>query len=76
MLRHIFVIYLSSKHRTNTVSGKIQQYTYIFFYIHTVHIGTIKVFFIYQQMHNLIVLEKILKFTLKLTLKQLQNVSV
>jgi hypothetical protein len=33
-------------------------------------------FFIYQLMHNWIVLKTILKFTLKLTLKQLRHVSV
>jgi hypothetical protein len=32
--------------------------------------------FYYQLMHNLIVLKTILKFTLKLALKQLQHVSV
>jgi hypothetical protein len=33
-------------------------------------------FFIYQLMHIWIVLKTILKFTLKLTLKQLQHVSM
>jgi hypothetical protein len=50
----------------------------IFFNKHTVqHLDTIKVFYlIHQLMHNWFVLKTILKFTLKLTLKQLQHVSV
>jgi hypothetical protein len=36
----------------------------------------IKVLFTHQPMHNSIVLKTISKFTLKLTLKQLQHVSV
>jgi hypothetical protein len=46
------------------------------FHIRTVHLDTIRVFFIYQLMHKRIVLKTILKFTLKLTLKKLKHVSV
>ena len=46
------------------------------FHIHIMHPDIIKVFFIHQLMHKCIVLKKILKFTLKLTLNQLQHVSV
>jgi hypothetical protein len=46
------------------------------FHIHTVHLDIIQVFFIHQLKHKGIVLKTILKFTLKLTLKQLLHVSV
>ena len=50
--------------------------SYIFFHEHTVHLDIIKDFFIHQLMHKCIVLKTILKFTLKLTLKQHRHVSV
>jgi len=45
------------------------------FHIHTVYVDII-IFFIRQLLHKWIVLKTILKFTLKLTLKQLRHVSV
>ena len=51
-------------------------FTYLFFHIRAVHLDIYQRFFIHQLMHKWILLKTILKFTLKLTLKQLRHVSV
>jgi hypothetical protein len=60
----------------STIAYWIYVHPFSFFHVYTVlHLDIIKVF-IHQLTHKWIVLKTVLKFTLKLTLKQLRHVSV
>jgi hypothetical protein len=76
---HVSYIFLAHHLEVYYIYIYIYIYTVIgtFFHTNTVHLDIIRFFcYSHQLMHNWIVLKTILKFTLKLTLKQLLHVSV